>query len=61
MEERYHGRVFRTCGESNKEKIQLGSATSPVVEVNSVSKKFGDRMAVDRLSLKVPAGICFGL
>lgn len=32
-----------------------------VVEVSSVSKRFGDRLAVDRLSLEVPAGACFGL
>jgi len=35
---------------------------SPViVEASSVSKRFGKRLAVDQLSLEVPAGLCFGL
>jgi lipooligosaccharide transport system ATP-binding protein len=34
---------------------------SMIVEVDSVSKRFGDRLAVDHLSLAVPAGACFGL
>lgn len=32
-----------------------------IVEVCSVSKRFGDRLAVDQLDLEVPAGLCFGL
>jgi lipooligosaccharide transport system ATP-binding protein len=32
-----------------------------IVDVDSVSKRFGDRLAVDRLSLQVPSGICFGV
>lgn len=32
-----------------------------IVEVSSVSKRFGSRLAVDRLSLEIPAGACFGL
>ena len=32
-----------------------------IVQIHSVSKRFGDRLAVDNLSLDVPAGICFGL
>ena len=32
-----------------------------IVEVSSVSKRFGSRLAVDRLSLEIPAGTCFGL
>ncbi|MEX0802059.1 MAG: ABC transporter ATP-binding protein [Candidatus Binatia bacterium] len=36
-------------------------STAPVIELHSVSKKFGDRMAVDGLDLEVPAGVCFGL
>src|SRR5512143_2974122 len=32
-----------------------------IVQVESVSKRFGDRLAVNRLSLAVPAGACFGL
>ena len=32
-----------------------------IIEADCVSKRFGERLAVDRLSLVVPAGICFGL
>jgi lipooligosaccharide transport system ATP-binding protein len=32
-----------------------------VIEVRSVSKRFGERLAVDRLDLEVPRGVCFGL
>jgi lipooligosaccharide transport system ATP-binding protein len=32
-----------------------------IVEVRSVSKRFGDRLAVDEVTLDVPAGVCFGL
>ncbi|MEE8624467.1 MAG: ATP-binding cassette domain-containing protein, partial [Acidiferrobacterales bacterium] len=32
-----------------------------IVEVSSASKRFGLRLAVDDLSLKVPSGVCFGL
>ena len=32
-----------------------------IVELSSVSKRFGNRLAVDRLSLEIPAGVCFGL
>jgi lipooligosaccharide transport system ATP-binding protein len=32
-----------------------------IVEVDCVSKRFGERLAVDHLSLAVPAGACFGL
>ncbi len=37
------------------------SAASSVISVKSVSKKFGDRLAVDNLDLEVPAQVCFGL
>jgi lipooligosaccharide transport system ATP-binding protein len=37
------------------------SASGPVVEARGISKKFGDRLAVDQLDLEVPAGVCFGL
>ena len=41
---------------------QQGSiAATNVVEVANVSKRFGDRQAVDRLELTVPKGLCFGL
>ncbi|MBI4523766.1 MAG: ABC transporter ATP-binding protein [Deltaproteobacteria bacterium] len=32
-----------------------------IVEVQSVSKRFGSRLAVDGLTLEIPSGICFGL
>ena len=32
-----------------------------IIEARSVSKRFGDRLAVDGLDLDVPRGICFGL
>ncbi len=32
-----------------------------IVEVSSVSKRFGSRLVVDNLSLMVSAGVCFGL
>jgi lipooligosaccharide transport system ATP-binding protein len=32
-----------------------------IVEVRAVSKRFGDRLAVDEVTLDVPAGVCFGL
>ena len=38
------------------------SSHSPIiVEAHSVSKRFANRLAVDDLSLEVPAGMCFGL
>ncbi len=37
------------------------SSASSVVELRSVSKRFGERLAVDKLDLQVPSGICFGL
>ena len=39
----------------------MTSSASSVIELNSVSKKFGERVAVDGLNLQVPSGICFGL
>jgi lipooligosaccharide transport system ATP-binding protein len=38
-----------------------GSSAAPVVEARGISKKFGERLAVDRLDLEVPARVCFGL
>jgi lipooligosaccharide transport system ATP-binding protein len=32
-----------------------------LIELRQVSKRFGDRTAVDRLDLAVPAGVCFGV
>lgn len=32
-----------------------------IVEAHSVSKQFGDRVAVKGLNLEVPSGVCFGL
>jgi lipooligosaccharide transport system ATP-binding protein len=40
---------------------KAASSTAPVVEARGISKKFGDRLAVDHLDLDVPAGVCFGL
>src|SRR5215475_13987106 len=37
------------------------SSATLVVEARGISKKFGDRLAVDNLDLDVPAGVCFGL
>ena len=34
---------------------------APVIELSGVSKRFGARLAVDRLDLAVPQGGCFGL
>lgn len=32
-----------------------------IVEVSGVTKRFGERVAVDELTLNVPRGVCFGL
>ena len=32
-----------------------------IVEVSGVTKRFGERVAVDELTLNVPPGVCFGL
>jgi lipooligosaccharide transport system ATP-binding protein len=32
-----------------------------VVEASSVSKRFGERLAVDRVDLRIPRGLCYGL
>ncbi len=32
-----------------------------IVEVSGVTKRFGERVAVDKLTLNVPQGVCFGL
>jgi lipooligosaccharide transport system ATP-binding protein len=37
------------------------ASSAPVVEARGISKKFGDRFAVDDLDLDVPAQVCFGL
>jgi lipooligosaccharide transport system ATP-binding protein len=37
------------------------ASNAAVVEARGISKKFGDRLAVDQLDLDVPAGVCFGL
>src|ERR671915_2019286 len=37
------------------------AAALPVVEARAISKKFGDRVAVDHLNLDVPGRVCFGL
>ena len=35
--------------------------TPMIIQADAVSKHFGDRLAVDHLSLTVPPGVCFGL
>src|SRR3990167_3456268 len=32
-----------------------------IVEAACVSKRFGSRLAVDRLDLRIPSGVCYGL
>lgn len=39
----------------------MSSVCPAIVEACSVSKRFGDRLAVDQLELKVMPGLCFGL
>lgn len=41
--------------------IKGASARPAIVVARSVSKKFGERLAVDNLDLEVPAQACFGL
>jgi lipooligosaccharide transport system ATP-binding protein len=36
-------------------------SAAPVVDARAVSKKFGERLAVDELDLEIPARVCFGL
>ena len=37
------------------------STIPPVVSAIAVTKKFGERLAVDNLNLQIPARVCFGL
>jgi lipooligosaccharide transport system ATP-binding protein len=37
------------------------SSAAPVVVLRGITKKFGDRLAVDHLDLDVPGRVCFGL
>ena len=37
------------------------SSPEPVIEFRAVSKRFGERLAVQGLDLQVPRGVCFGL
>ncbi len=39
----------------------MSSVCPAIVEVCSVSKRFGNRLAVDKLDLEVMPGLCFGL
>ena len=45
----------------NNPQSHADESASIVVEADNVSKKFGDRVAVDGLDLAVPRGGCFGL
>jgi ABC-2 type transport system ATP-binding protein len=38
-----------------------GAAVDPILELDSVTKRYGDFLAVDRLSFEVPRGSIFGL
>ena len=38
-----------------------GAPETCVVEMRNVSKRFGEKLAVDTLDLEIPAGSCFGL
>ena len=40
---------------------RAGAASAPVVVADKVSKRYGERVAVDDLDLEVPRGGCFGL
>jgi lipooligosaccharide transport system ATP-binding protein len=40
---------------------KAASSNAPVVEARAISKKFGDKLAVDHLDLDVPPRVCFGL
>jgi len=40
---------------------KASSLAPPVVEARAITKKFGNRLAVDHLDLDVPARVCFGL
>jgi lipooligosaccharide transport system ATP-binding protein len=48
-------------GERTSPDALARTSTSPIIEARAVSKRFGDRLAVDGLDLEVPAGACFGL
>src|SRR5258707_13353683 len=37
------------------------SSAPPIVEAHGISKRFGERLAVDHLDLELPAQVCFGL
>jgi ABC-2 type transport system ATP-binding protein len=37
-----------------------GAAMDPVIETRALTKKFGERAAVDGVDLRVPAGVAFG-
>jgi lipooligosaccharide transport system ATP-binding protein len=37
------------------------ASVSPIVAAHGISKKFGDRIAVDHVDLDIPSGVCFGL
>jgi lipooligosaccharide transport system ATP-binding protein len=48
-------------GKIGQEMNKPASSAPPVVEARGISKKFGERFAVDNLDLDVPARVCFGL
>jgi lipooligosaccharide transport system ATP-binding protein len=38
-----------------------GDVSAPAISLRGVSKRYGALLAVDRLDLEVPSGVCFGL
>src|SRR5262249_6440249 len=57
------GAEFPLCGwPYQKPARNVGHhSTNPVIELNQVSKRFGERLAVDQLTLAVPTGEIYGL
>jgi lipooligosaccharide transport system ATP-binding protein len=47
--------------EKSHRRKTTASSAAPVVVARGITKKFGDRLAVDHLDLDVPARVCFGL
>ncbi len=41
--------------------IPAPSPSEPVIDFRAVSKRFGERLAVQEVDLRVPRGLCFGL
>ena len=46
---------------TSEETLAGGARSRPAIELRGVVKRFGPIVAVDRLDLEVPSGVCFGL